>query len=329
MMIETEEKSYFDLQNEKDENDIDYYNFFFSDKNTLSLSNNKEKDDDNIFIKSEIKDNNNTKIFEVIPNNNLKKKRKSLNKTDLLKRKAESARKVRQRKKELMNTLIEENLKLKLENKELKRIIYNKICDKCRKELFRESKEKSIGNDNGNVNKNKLFFFSTFSICILILIFLTSNPIQRINQLRNLNSSYEEIFDTKLTNLEIKNLSLASFHVLFGDYYSLVKRKSFLYNENNILYSFKNKGKVRIIRESDIINDLEPKDCEECLVELEQNNVTIKSSGKNGIQFKIILTPRMINNDGKDISINSDFPSFSYEIDCNGYGISKNLIYPN
>ena len=228
-----------------------------------------------------------------------------------------------------MNTLIEENLKLKLENKELKRIIYNKICDKCRKELFRESKEKSIGNDNGNVNKKKLFFFSTFSICILILIFLTSNPIQRINQLRNLNSSYEEIFDTKLTNLEIKNLSLASFHVLFGDYYSLVKRKSFLYNENNILYSFKNKGKVRIIRESDIINDLEPKDCEECLVELEQNNVTIKSSGKNGIQFKIILTPRMINNDGKDISINSDFPSFSYEIDCNGYGISKNLIYPN
>ena len=86
---------------------------------------------------------------------------------------------------------------------------------------------------------------------------------------------------------------------------------------------------MRIIRESDIINDLEPKDCEECLVELEQNNVTIKSSGKNGIQFKIILTPRMINNDGKDISINSDFPSFSYEIDCNGYGISKNLIYPN
>ena len=69
-----------------------------------------------------------------------------------------------------MNTLIEENLKLKLENKELKRIIYNKICDKCRKELFRESKEKSIGNDNGNVNKNKLFFFSTFSICILIII---------------------------------------------------------------------------------------------------------------------------------------------------------------
>ena len=32
MMIETEEKSYFDLQNEKDENDIDYYNFFFQTK---------------------------------------------------------------------------------------------------------------------------------------------------------------------------------------------------------------------------------------------------------------------------------------------------------
>ena len=190
-------------------------------------------------------------------------------------------------------------------------------------------KEKTIGNDNRNVNKKKLFVFSTFSMCILILIFLTSNPIQKINQLRNLNSSYEEIFDTKLTNLEIKNLTLASFHVLFGDYYSLVKRKSFLYNENNILYSFKNKGKVRIIKESEITNDLEPKDCEECLVELEQNNVTIKSSEKNGIQFKIILTPRMINNDGKDISINSDFPSFSYEIDCNGYGLSKNLIYPN
>ena len=165
-------------------------------------------------------------------------------------------------------------------------------------------------------------------MCILILIFLTSNPIQKINQLRNLNSSYEEIFDTKSTNLEIKNLTLASFHVLFGNY-SLVKRKSFLYNENNILYSFKNKGKVRIIKESEITNDLEPKDCEECLVELEQNNVTIQSSEKNGIQFKIILTPRMMKYDGKDISINSDFPSFSYEIDCNIYGLSKNLINLN
>lgn len=280
------EDNFFDSQLEKEE-DIDYYNFLLFDKNEIPDTKNKD------FTKKNIK-------FEVISNCPLKKKRQKLNKKDLKKRNAENAKKARLRKKEFMNKLIEENLRLKLENKELKRIINNQICLQCKKALFNESNEISIGNNQNSNRNKKLFLFSTFPISLLLIIFFIFHPFPKINNLRNLSSPYEELFQTKLTNLQISNLSLATIHILFGDYYSIVKKKTFLYNENNILYSFQNKGKVRIIKERDITNDLDPNNCADCLVELNQNKIELKNSDKKGIQFKIILTPHKINIDGKN-----------------------------
>ena len=218
-----------------------------------------------------------------------------------------------------MNKLIEENMKLKSEIHELKKIIVSQICHKCKKEILekKEIETKNIKtNNNLTNNKRKFLLFSTFSITI-IFVLLSFNPIEKIKQLRNLNESYEDIFNVKYENLEIRNFTLASIYILFGDYYSLVKRKNFLYNENNIIYSFKNQGKVRVLKEDEITENLEPKDCEDCIVELNQEDVIIKKNETGKIQFKIIITPKINNNIDKSI--------ISYEIDCTGF--SRNYVY--
>ena len=216
-----------------------------------------------------------------------------------------------------MSNLIEENVKLKLEIKELRKIIENKICEKCRKKIYGEKQENKIElKTNNNNNKKKLFLFSTF-LSLMILI-MYSFPIKnKSNILRNLMDKSQYSSEPKYINLEIQNLTLASMHILFGDYYSLVKRKNFLYNENNIIYSFKNQGKVRVLKEDEITENLEPKDCEDCIVELNQEDVIIKKNETGKIQFKIIITPKINNNIEKSI--------ISYEIDCTGF--SRNYVY--
>ena len=219
-----------------------------------------------------------------------------------------------------MNNLIEENLKLKLEINELKKIINNKICNNCKKQILHEA----MINENTNTIKsikNRLILFSTFSISVILLIYFNYISIDSKKILRNLNLVYEKSDEPKYINLEIENLTLASMHILFGDYYSLIRRKNFLYNENNILYSFKNIGKVRVIKEREITESMEPKNCENCVVELEQNDVIIKKNELGNLQFKIIITPKIMNKDEKG------WPILSYEIDCNGTGFSKNYVY--
>ncbi len=136
-----------------------------------------------------------------------------------------------------MNNLIQENLKLKLEINELKKIINNKICNNCKKQILHEA----MINENTNTIKsikNRLILFSTFSISIILLIYFNYISIDSKNILRNLNLVYEKSDEPKYINLEIENLTLASMHILFGDYYSLIRRKNFLYNENNIFIFF-------------------------------------------------------------------------------------------
>ena len=185
-------------------------------------------------------------------------------------------------------------------------------------------------NNNLTNNKRKLLLFSNFSITI-IFVLLSFNPIEKIKQLRNLNEYYEDIFNVKYENLEIRNFTLTSIYILFGDYCSLVKRNNFLYNENNVIYSFKNKGKVRIVKERDLSINLDEKDCENCIEELEQNNVVLKKSSK-GFQFKLILSPKRMNINGNEFEINSfvkGLPVSIYEIDSYAFGFSKDEVYFN
>ena len=311
-------ESIFKLENDND-------NFLILENNQSSFPYDKDKKLDNYLI-------NDCPLNKKTKNRNFFDKRKysqnislnedknenDLKRKDKLKRNAESARKSRARKKELMSNLIQENIKLKLEIKELRKFIENKICDECKKQIFGKIQEKKIESNNKKPNnKKKLFLFSTFTISLIILMFFSFIPTHKSNILRNLMYISEYSSEPKYTNLEIKNLTLASFHVLFGDYYSLVKRTNFLYNENNIIYSFKNQGKVRVLKEDEISEDLEPKDCKDCIVQLNQEDVYIKKTNSGKIQFKIIITPK-INN-----QINNTI--LSYEIDCTGF--SRNYIY--
>ena len=290
-----------------DENIIDFENniqsHFELQKNKLSFENSIFNEE---FLNKKIKTNSFETNFFSLNEDEIKRKNK-------LKKNAESAKRARQRKKELMNNLIQENVKLKSEIKELKKILENKICDKCKNKIFHSNniinntQNNNNNNNNNSLNKKKIFIFSTISLSFILLIFINVNIInQKTNLLRNLNIISNELSNSKYTNLEIQNLTLTSVHVLFGDYYSLIKRKyNFLYNENNIIYSFQNKGKVRILKENEITEDLNIENCKDCIVELNQDNVILKKS-ENGIQyFKIVLTPKKINIDGNDFDINS------------------------
>ena len=319
-MLNKNEENIYNLE-ENFENDNENYLIFenslhFSNQN-ISHINIEYKDDPSFYLNKKKKNENiNGTDYLDNENNNIDIKRKNK-----LKRNAESARKSRARKKELMNNLIQENLKLKLEINELKKIINNKICNNCKKQILHEA---MINENTNNIKsiKNRLILFSTFSISIILLICFNYISIDSKKILRNLNLVNENSGEPKYTNLEIQNLTLASIHILFGDYYSLIKRKTFLYNENNILYSFKNIGKVRVIKEKEVTENMEPKDCENCVVELEQNDVIVKKNELGNIQFKIIITPKIMNKDEKGS------PILSYEIDCNGFGFSKNYVYP-
>ena len=311
------------------ENEIKYDDFFLKD-NEFSFLNEIKNDSlleegykQNTLFDSN-KDDRNKTIFQVT--SSLNKKRKKMNDKEKLKKNAECAKKSRARKKEMINNLYKENLRLKLENKELKKIIESNICNKCKQEISHQNQKNIQVNDNNSKINKKVFLFSTFSISLFILLFYSIQPIEDYS-LRKLNQ-LNDIFNPKFNNLQIKNLTLASMYVLLGDYYSLVQRKSFLYNENNLIYSYKNKGKVRIIKENEIMN-FENKDCMECLVELNQENLVIKKSKDNSIQFKIMLHPKIININNTDLEIKNEkgFPLQIYEIDCNGFGYSKNLVY--
>ena len=327
-MIENEYNSFCNEMNSFYENDVDYQNFF--KENQFSFLNETKNDSP---FKEEYKQNSifdsnkdgiNKNKFQVITK--LNKKRKKIKDIEKMKKNAESAKKSRARKKEMINNLYKENIRLRLENKELKQIIESKICEKCKEEINKKNQNNIlINNNNLNINK-KLFLFSTVTISLFILIFYSFHPIENYS-LRKLNQ-LNDILNPKFNNLQIKNLTLASMYVLLGDYYSLVQRKSFLYNENNLIYSYKNKGKVRIIKENEIMN-FENKDCMECLVELNQENLVIKKSKDNSIQFKIMLHPKIININNTDLEIKNEkgFPLQIYEIDCNGFGYSKNLVY--
>ena len=317
--------------------DID--SLFFNEYNNFDFENNIEShltsqkynlSENQIFKEDFLNKKIKTNSFET---NSISLNEDEIKRKNKLKKNAESAKRARQRKKELMNNLIQENIKLKSEIKELKKILENKICDKCKSKVFHSKIE--INNNNNNIfNKKKIFFFSTMTLSFILLIFFILNISinqKTSNSIRNLNFISNELSNYKYADLEIQNLTLASMHILFGDYYSLIKNNyKFLYNENNIIYSFQNKGKVRILKENEITEDLNIENCKDCIVELNQDDVVVKKSKSGIFSFKIILTPKKINIDGNDFDINSGkngLPIISYEIDCSSFGFSKNLIY--
>ena len=144
--------------NEKEDIDSflfnEYNNFDFENniQSHLTIQNNNLSENQLFkedFLNKKIKTNSFENNFISLNEDEIKRKNR-------LKKNAESAKRTRQRKKELLNHLIKENIKLKSEIKELKKILENKICDECKNKVFHSKIE--IKNNNKLLNSKKIFF---------------------------------------------------------------------------------------------------------------------------------------------------------------------------
>lgn len=210
-----------------------------------------------------------------------------------------AARRTRQRKKEEIIKLVQENsiLKRKIENLESK--LDQLQCPYCLKH-FQFSQSENCHPEkpgtylsHGSSGSKKLFVLLTSAIALLCLLFTCTE--RKEGRLRNLFSGdlskdfierYKILGETvEFTKEEIKsfNFSISDWLVSIGDYYSISQGKEFLNEEK---YRFSNKGKIRLVKEKEA-NKYINSSCHNCLVELNKTNMHFDK--KNPFLFSIFL----------------------------------------
>ena len=277
-------------------------------------------------------------INYLLKENNLTKKRKReediIKKTEKLKKNAESARKARLRKKLLLDSLIEENKKLKKLIYFYQKEIQLYICKDCKKKLNKPELMFKIEQNNNNNKKiiSKKPLFSIIITIILILVLFSFNNINITNEKKSIrNLEQKDYFE--ISNKDLKNINLThnKLYISFGDYYSLISKNNFL-NGKNLIFSMKNKG-IKYIKEEDFdFNKI--KDCKHCLIELYRNNIEYAPDRIN--RFKVffypknIITPEgLINYSNNNIDEKGNKYKTFFEVDCLGIGFSENRLYEN
>ena len=184
----------------------------------------------------------------LLKENNLTKKRKReediINKKKKKKKNAESAKKARLRKKILLDSLIEENKKLKNLIYFYQKEIQLYICKDCKKKLNKPEFIFKIEQNNNNNKKiiSKKPLFSIIITIILILVLFSFNNINIANEKKSIrNLEQKDYFE--ISNKELQNINLThnKLYISFGDYYSLISKNHFL-NGKNLIFSMKNEG---------------------------------------------------------------------------------------
>ena len=184
-------------------------------------------------------------INYLLKENNLTKKRKReediIKKTEKLKKNAESARKARLRKKLLLDSLIEENKKLKKLIYFYQKEIQLYICKDCKKKLNKPELMFKIEQNNNNNKKiiSKKPLFSIIITIILILVLFSFNNINIANEKKSIRN-LEQMNYFEISNKELQNINLThnKLYISFGDYYSLISKNNFL-NGKNLIFSMK------------------------------------------------------------------------------------------
>jgi hypothetical protein len=275
-------------------------------------------------------------INYLLKENNLTKKRKReediMKKKEKLKKNAESARKARLRKKILLESLIEENKKLRNLIYFYQKEIQLYICKECKKKLNKPElmfKIEQNNKENKNIIRKKPLFSIIISIILMLFLF-SFNNINIANEkriVRNLEQkNYFEISNKELQNI---NLTYNKLYISFGDYYSLISKNYFL-NGKNLIFSMKNEG-TKYIKEEDFdFNKI--KDCKHCIIELNRNNIEYSPRiNRFKIYFypKTIITPQGLINYVNNIDEKGNKYKTFFEIDCLGIGFSENRLYEN
>ena len=203
----------------------------------------------------------------------------------LKKRKAETARKGRLRKKLAIERLMKENKLLKEKIKSLEKKLNENLCIECKKKLnFNTFFQMSTSNTKKY--KNPIFITSVVSIILLVFIFNTPSKYKYPEKLIRKLNSYTQ--DNSYFSIEDFVLNLTSkakdIYIRYGDYYSIVYKKSFL---NNKYCTFLNLDRIKMFDENELKEEMKPEDHINDIIKL--NDDAIKIIGP--LKFSLFLNP--------------------------------------
>ena len=248
--------------------------------------------------------------------NNIYKNR--IKQNELKKKKAINARELRRRKKISIEILIQENkiLKQKIEN--LENELHQKLCNECKKKINLNYYRLSSSNI-----KKKIIFFTTF-VGLIFLYYFSSNNNVYYNY-RKLKETFKNEF--KLSKDDILNSKMISngIYIQYKDYYSIIHNKKIFGKK---YFSFINE--IKEIKENDLNYDMNPDDCENCMIKLNSENIKINSL----FQFSLYLNPRFLktplfNKTFKNKTFNGKTYFTFYELNVTGYSINQAVTNDN
>ncbi len=246
------------------------------------------------------------------------------------KRKAESAKRARQRRKLIFNTLIKENKKLKEDIENIKKKLHLCLCQECKKKMNFPTNTFKISQ---NTFKKKCLFTITSIITLFYIIFsflnftnLTFSIIKYSkNKFRKLLNYPSFSFSEK----DFKNINLTSdgMYITLGDYYSIInKKKNFLDNEDNIYYFF-NKG-IKLINENELDINQTIDNCKNCLIQLEKNQLNFDEN--NRLIFSLFIKPNKLIRQKLEINYENNENNITiFKIQCLGLGYSTHKLFIN
>ena len=265
-----------------------------------------------------------------------------------LKRNRESAKEGRIRKKEFIQSLINENICLKNKYKDLLNIIHK--CPKCQ-EIYNSNiqNEKKISenaysllDENPISNKKKLLFATAITIISIINIFniplnvmshYNFNYSNKMEYLRNLGTDFshnitiekrydQNVLISKLTNLNGDNEGL---YLHFAEFYSINKRetiKSKIKSQNDLKNEI-NKS-IKIFHQKQInldqLNKNNATECVKCIVEIDKNSIKV-----GGDEFTFYLVNRHLSKAFEN-SQDGIFPQIDFDENNKRYNSFSKLI---
>ena len=229
---------------------------------------------------------------------------------ELKKKKAKNAKEVRRRKKISIQILIQENKILKQKIEYLENELNKKLCHECKNKINLNY----FGLSSSNIKK-KIIFFTTFVGLIFLYLFSSNYNIN--NNYRKLKESFKNEYKFSKDDILNSNIISNGIYIQYKDYYSIIHNKNIFGKK---YFSFSNE--IKIINENDL-NDVNPDDCENCMVKINTENIKIKGP----LQYSLYLNPKFLhtpffNKTFKNKTFNGKTYFIFYEFNITGYSIN-------
>lgn len=195
------------------------------------------------------------------------------------------------------------------------------LCKDCKAKLNIIPNNQVIQQCN-NVPQMQRKTFSLFTVCAAVIcIILNIGYFFDFFSLPSSSSLLRRLSNTKFTYEPIEkiNVTVGRIFISYGDYYSISNGKQFFNNE--VLYTFENKGKVRKLYKEEI-GQIPVTECPSCMVEIPKENI-VQKKGKIG--FKLFVNqfnPIRINSNNDTLVKNFTL----IELDCETTGFSRHIM---